>query len=94
MTGCYYGRMLFWQAFAFHIDGFLHWGHNFWHRTGQDASGWPGISRYADSGLRTGHPEFLGRVIPGWNFVDGIADTDDSNGNGRSSYKHTDTTAI
>lgn len=41
-------RILHWQAFACDISGYLHWGYNFWHRPGQDVSGWPGITPYAD----------------------------------------------
>lgn len=44
-------RILSWQAFTFGISGYLHWGYNFWHRIRQDASGWPGISGYADHTL-------------------------------------------
>jgi hypothetical protein len=45
------GRTLFWQSFAFGITGYLHWGYNFWHRTGQQASGFPGVNSYADGRL-------------------------------------------
>jgi hypothetical protein len=41
-------RMIHWQSYAFGISGYLHWGYNFWHRVGQNASGWPGINGYAD----------------------------------------------
>jgi hypothetical protein len=44
-------RILHWQAFVHRIAGYLHWGYNFWHRTGQNASGWPGVNRYADQVL-------------------------------------------
>jgi len=44
-------RMLHWQSFAYAISGYLHWGYNFWHRTRQNASGWPGINTYADHQL-------------------------------------------
>ena len=45
------GRTLFWQGFAFGVTGYLHWGYNFWHRTGQQASDWPGVNSYADGRL-------------------------------------------
>jgi hypothetical protein len=44
-------RILQWQAFVLGISGYLHWGYNFWHRLGQNASGWPGINVYADHTL-------------------------------------------
>lgn len=43
--------MLHWQSFVYGISGYLHWGYNFWHRTKQNASGWPGINNYADHTL-------------------------------------------
>ncbi len=42
------GRILFWQAFAWNIGGFLHWGFNFWHRINLQAGLRPGASTYAD----------------------------------------------
>ncbi|MCX5659931.1 MAG: DUF4091 domain-containing protein [Planctomycetota bacterium] len=44
-------RILQWQAFAFGVSGYLHWGLNFWHRLGQSVSGRPGINGYADETL-------------------------------------------
>ncbi len=41
-------RILPWQAHVYGISGFLHWGYNFWHHTGQNASGWAGVNGYAD----------------------------------------------
>jgi len=51
------GRILFWQSFVYDISGYLHWGYNFWHRTGQDISGWPRINRYADTLLANPYRE-------------------------------------
>lgn len=44
-------RMLHWQAFAWNIAGYLHWGHNDWHRMGQEVTGWPGVNGLADTHL-------------------------------------------
>jgi hypothetical protein len=55
------GRMLFWQSFVFGITGYLHWGFNFWHRIGQNASGWPGINGYADTMLLNPYREHPSR---------------------------------
>lgn len=35
-----------------------------------------------DTGVDTGHPEFAGRVVPGWDFVNGDADASDDHGHG------------
>jgi hypothetical protein len=37
-----------------------------------------------DTGVDTGHPEFAGRVLPGWGFVNGDADPSDDHGHGTS----------
>ncbi len=35
-----------------------------------------------DTGVDLGHPEFAGRVVPGWDFVNGDADASDDHGHG------------
>lgn len=35
-----------------------------------------------DSGIDPGHPEFAGRILPGWDFVDDDSDVDDGCGHG------------
>jgi hypothetical protein len=40
-------RILHWQAYTYHVRGYLHWGYNFWHRAGETPTGWA----YADEVL-------------------------------------------
>ncbi len=58
-------RILHWQAFVYGISGYLHWGYNFWHKTGQEISGWPGIGRYADHILVNPYREHPPNWAPG-----------------------------
>lgn len=61
------------------------WGHSkigaprAWETTG----GAPTITiAIADTGVRASHPDLLGAVLPGWDFVNNDADADDDNGHG------------
>ncbi len=36
----------------------------------------------ADTGVDAGHPEFAGRIVPGWDFIDDDADPQDAHGHG------------
>lgn len=37
-----------------------------------------------DTGVYSGHPDLAGKIVPGWNVVDGNSNTDDVNGHGTS----------
>lgn len=37
-----------------------------------------------DSGVEAGHPDLAGKIVPGWNFLNGTADTSDVFGHGTS----------
>src|SRR5262249_47267937 len=46
-------------------------------------TGSPGITlAVLDTGVATNHPEFAGRILPGWNFVNNNSDPYDDNGHG------------